>query len=74
MDKTKALKLLNPVMGCVLVVQAVSGFAGDAMPEELFEAVHVTGAILLLLCVAGHVALNWSWIKAHFLRKSSAAA
>ena len=35
--------------------------------------VHVTGAILLLLCVAGHVALNWNWIKANFLKKSAAA-
>lgn len=67
MNKTKALKVLNPVMGFVLVVQALTGFFGDDLPKELFETLHVTGAILLLLCVAGHVALNWSWIKANFL-------
>ena len=73
MNKTKALKLLNPVMGCVLVVQALTGFFGDDLPKELFETVHLIGAILLLVCAAGHLLLNWNWIKANFLRKSAAA-
>jgi hypothetical protein len=71
MNKAKALKIVNPVMGLALVFQATTGFASDAFSEDTFETLHGTGATVLLICIAGHVLLNWSWIKANFLKRGN---
>jgi hypothetical protein len=66
MTKTLALKIVNPVLGCVVLTQVVTGLLHGLMPRDVFEAVHLVGGILIVIMVALHVILNWSWIKANF--------
>jgi len=67
MNKQKMLKIVNPVLGLLLVNQAVTGIMHDSLPHEAFEILHM-GGLLLVLLAAVHVWLNWSWVKANFLR------
>lgn len=68
MNKAKALKLLNPTLAIVLILQAATGFSHDYLPREVFGYLHLIGAILLLSGVALHLFLNWNWVRANFLR------
>ena len=69
MKKVAALKILNPVLGILLVSQLATGALHSRIPHEVFEIVHGGGGILLAAGVGLHLILNWSWIKANFLRK-----
>lgn len=66
MTKTLALKIVNPVLGCVVLTQVLTGLLHGLMSRDVFEAVHLVGGILIVIMVALHITLNWSWIKANF--------
>lgn len=75
MNKPSLLKIVNPILGIVFVMQALTGIFHDAVSEisyELFENVHGLGGYLLVILAITHIYLNWNWIKANFmkLRKS----
>ena len=72
MTKAMALKIVNPILGVLIITQALSGFFHGALSYEAFEIIHEGGGALLILCVLVHVILNWNWIKANFLKKSPA--
>ncbi len=69
MMKTIALKIVNPVLGVLLLSQALTGLVHGFLPRRLFEVVHQGNGVMLVLVAAIHVILNWSWIKANFLQK-----
>jgi hypothetical protein len=71
MNKTKALKLLNPILGVLVLNQLLVGLLHDALPREVFEVMHEGGGILLVLGVLLHLILNWNWVRANFLKKST---
>jgi len=73
MNKNQLLKIVNVVLGVVFLAQALSGAFHGALGHELFEAIHVTGAILLVAGVIAHVSLNWTWVARNLLRKNAAA-
>lgn len=63
MGKIAALKLVNALLAVLIVTQAGSGFLSDEIGPNAFNIVHRGGAIVLLVCVAAHIALNWNWVK-----------
>ena len=67
-NKLKALKILNPILGILFIVQAGSGMFHGMIPWEIFEKVHGTTGYLFAAGVVTHFILNWSWIKANFLK------
>ncbi len=69
MNKAMALKVLNPVLGILLVSQVVSGVASGSISHETFEFVHEGGGIALAVVATIHVVLNWNWVKATYLRR-----
>jgi hypothetical protein len=69
MKKNQALKILNPVLGTLVLSQAITSSLKDFLPKELFEAVHGGGGVLLVSGVALHLYLNWSWVQATYLTK-----
>lgn len=71
MNKTKILMILNPILGLLVISQALSGFFADRLPHEAFEIIHEGGGSLLVIGVCLHVALNWSWLKAVFFQKKA---
>lgn len=77
MTKTIALKIVNPVLGVLLLSQALTGLVHGFLPRRLFEVVHQGNGIMLVLVAAIHVSLNWNWIKANLfqrpMRKTSGA-
>ncbi len=68
MTKTVALKIVNPVLGIVVLTQVLTGLLHGLMSRDAFETVHLVGGILIVVLVALHVTLNWPWIKANFFR------
>jgi hypothetical protein len=69
MKKTLRLKMLNALLGLLMLSQAVSGLLHDELPEETFEHIHVLGGLLIVAGTVVHVALNWGWVRANFFKK-----
>ena len=69
MNKTSALKLLNPVLAVLVLNQPLSIYLHEATHYEAFEFLHLGGGVLLVIGTAVHLILNWSWVKVNFLRK-----
>jgi hypothetical protein len=69
MTKGRALKVVNAVLGVLIVTQAASGLLADEIGHEAFEVVHVGGGLLLVACAVGHVWMNWGWVKANYFKR-----
>jgi hypothetical protein len=69
MQKNAALKILNPILAVLILSQGLSGLLRDRLSLATFQWVHERGGVLLLVCVALHVILNRSWIRANLLPK-----
>jgi len=70
MNKNTFLKIVNPILACVLLFQVTTGMMHGIFPHELFETIHGSGGGALTLCVIIHVILNWGWVKTNFLKKN----
>ena len=70
MKKNTVLKIVNPILGVLLVNQVLMGLMHDMLPHEVFEVFHEGGGIVFAIVAILHVILNWNWIKANFLRKA----
>ena len=71
MKKTTALKVLNPILGILLINQIMTGILHETLTPETFKILHPTGGLILAIVAFLHVILNWNWIKANFLKKGS---
>jgi|WetSurMetagenome_2_1015567.scaffolds.fasta_scaffold82087_2 hypothetical protein len=67
MQKTKALKILIPIMDLVLIFQLFSGLVPAAVPY----VIHRASGILLVALVILHAVLNWPWIRANYLKRKT---
>ncbi|MBN1507788.1 MAG: hypothetical protein JW955_13140 [Sedimentisphaerales bacterium] len=67
MQKNTMFKIVNPIIAVLILSQGLSGLFRDRLSQEAFEWVHEGGGILLLVGVAVHVILNWSWVRANLL-------
>jgi hypothetical protein len=65
MSRTTALKLLNPLLAVLFLLQLASGL----MPAVFPYNVHRAAGILLALGIGLHVYLNWTWIRANVLKR-----
>lgn len=65
--KTRLLRIVNPIIGILLIGQAGSGIFHEVIPYEVFEKVHGTAGYLFVAGVTVHIILNWSWIKTNLL-------
>lgn len=68
MKKNTILKIINPILGILLLNQILTGLLGGKLPREAFEILHKKGAIVFACIVVLHLILNWNWIKANYLR------
>lgn len=71
MKRNTMLKILNPILGLLLLNQLASALFHDALTHEAFEIMHQGGGILLAIVAALHITLNWNWIRANFLKSRS---
>ncbi len=69
MKKNTALKILNPIMGVLVVNQALTGMLSDAIPYKAFEMLHEGGGPVFVAAVVLHVILNWNWVKTAYFKK-----
>ena len=66
MSRSTWLKIINPMLALLVLLQAVTGFNAERIEGETFEALHVGGGLLLILLSIIHVVLNWEWIRANY--------
>jgi len=73
MKRTAILKVVNPILGLLVVSQLLSGLFGEALLHEVFEVIHQGGGILIAITASLHLLLNWNWVKANYFRKAQEA-
>lgn len=67
--KNFLLKVINPMLGVLLINQVLMGLLHGMLPRKAFEVMHEGGGIAFTIVAVLHVILNWNWIKANFFRK-----
>ncbi|MBN1308936.1 MAG: DUF4405 domain-containing protein [Chitinispirillaceae bacterium] len=72
-NKQTALKIVNPVVAVLFILQAGSGMFHDTIPWEVFKPLHFTAGYLLAAGVIAHVILNWGWFRTALGRRRHAA-
>jgi len=71
MQRTALLKILNPILGVLLVNQVVTGLLHEYLLDELYEILHGGGGLLLAMATIVHVIMNWNWVKTNFLKRNA---
>ncbi len=69
MTKTTALKIVNPLIGILILNQVFTGLFSRFLHHGLFEIFHEGSGIVLFIGILVHLSLNMSWIKANYFRK-----
>ena len=72
MNRSKVLKVLNPLMGILFITQIISGLGHHYIPLNVFHFIHDDGGQLLTLLVIAHVVLNLPWIKGTYFKPRKA--
>ena len=72
MKRNTMLKVLNPILGVLLVNQIVTGIFHEALSHDAFEIMHQGGGLVLAVVAISHVILNWNWVKANFFKSGPA--
>jgi len=67
--KNQILKILNPIIGLLVLNQAITSSLNDYFPKKLFEFVHGGGGLLLVTGVTVHVIMNWKWVQTTYFKK-----
>lgn len=73
MNKRGLLKMVNILLGILILNQATTGLLSGILPHSVFEFLHEGGGITIFIVALVHVYLNWAWVKANLLpgRKKS---
>jgi hypothetical protein len=66
------LKILNPILGVLLVNQILTGTFHEILSPESFEIMHEGSAYVFAVVAILHVVLNWNWVKAMFFKSTPA--
>ena len=77
MNRNAMLKILNPLLGLLIVNQILTGLLADELfklSPNAFEILHEDAGIVLAVLVVLHLILNWNWIKATYFKKRAARA
>ncbi|MFA7257815.1 MAG: hypothetical protein WC047_09605 [Kiritimatiellales bacterium] len=70
MKRNTMLKILNPILGILVINQILTGIFAETLPHEAFEVMHEGGGFLLAGVAALHLILNWNWVKANFFKRA----
>ena len=65
------LKVINPFIGILLILQAGSGIFHDLLPYEVFSTFHGLTGFVLTASVIVHIILNWNWFKTAFRKRKT---
>lgn len=68
--KNRLLKIINPLIGLLMVNQFVTALFHTSIPFEVFAIIHGYAGFLLFSLILVHITLNWSWLKANYFKKS----
>jgi uncharacterized membrane protein len=72
MVKTTLLKVVNPLLFFVFIVQAFTGILMFLEKDtELCSEIHEYNGLVMIGLIIIHITLNWGWIKATFFRKAT---
>jgi hypothetical protein len=77
MNRNTMLKILNPLLGLLVLNQILTGLLADELfkiSPKAFSILHAGGGLVLTVVVIVHVILNWNWIKATYFKKRVPAA
>ncbi len=69
MKKLTELKITNVILLTLFLCQATTGLAHPLIGDELFEILHPTVGVLLVLIGTIHIILNWVWVKTNLLTR-----
>jgi hypothetical protein len=69
MKKNAVLKVVNPILGILLLNQILMGLLYGKLSYKAFEVLHKKAGIVVAVVAALHVILNWNWFKINFFRK-----
>ena len=72
MTRNGTLKVVNPVLGILVLNQGMTAIFHGVLPEKVFEVMHGVGGPLLLIAAITHLILNWNWIKATYFKSKPA--
>lgn len=64
--KGKLLKIVNPILFLIMLIQITSGLGQRFAGQDIFiffRRVHVYNSRLVILLFIIHLYLNWAWIK-----------
>ena len=70
MKRNTMLKIVNPILGVLVVNQLVTGFASRSLSYETFGLLHKDGAIALAVAAVLHLLLNAGWIRNSYLKRT----
>jgi len=68
--KQKILRIVNLLLGILILSQFLSGYFRKEIGKPLFEVLHEDGAILLLIVIILHFLLNWGSVKNSYFNKN----
>ena len=68
--KQQTLKIVNPILGALIVVQAATGIFHAVIPYEVFDKLHAPVGYLLAAVAAVHIVLNGNWFIATFAKRN----
>ncbi|UCG91100.1 MAG: DUF4405 domain-containing protein [candidate division WOR-3 bacterium] len=64
--KGKLLKVINPILFIIMLIQLISGLGQRYAGQDVFiffRRVHVFNSRLVIIFWIFHLYLNWAWIK-----------
>ncbi len=67
MNKQKLLKIINPLLFLLIILQAVNIILLKTDPPSFAYMIHEWNGYVIMALVVIHVYLNWSWIKTNIL-------
>ena len=63
MDKRRLLRIINPIVLILVLNQLGTGFKPRLYGPGTFRLMHKQMAVILLIALIAHLALNFSWIR-----------
>jgi len=63
MTKQSALKIVNPLLGLLMLNQALTGIFRLYLSRSAFTIMHERAGYLLFAMVVVHFTLNFGWVK-----------
>jgi len=63
MTRNTLLKILNLLLGLLMLNQVLTGFFHGSFSHEAYELLHEGGGVALAVVTVLHLIMNWNWIK-----------